>query len=181
MHGFEAVTNVRQCPAHYDTHRIVEVGLPHFVFQIGGQCLSGEGRFCHWEAGKGEEFPTQGRLCIGSMPAVDRWISGACCLARGTTTLQACDPSGRYLKTAIFQRCILPQGGGFASLLPPIRSSVHRGPITFKFLAGFQPTLILRGHENTKQAVSILIVVFRPDIAASVELGPQRTCRGCNP
>ena len=32
MDRFEAVPSVRQCALHDDTHGVIEVGLPHLVF-----------------------------------------------------------------------------------------------------------------------------------------------------
>src|SRR6185369_7320077 len=42
MDGLEAVPRIRQCAAHDDAHRVIEVASPHFLFETDGQGFFGE-------------------------------------------------------------------------------------------------------------------------------------------
>ena len=44
MHRLEAVARIRQRTPDDHAHRVIEVGMPHFLFQRNGQCFFGEGR-----------------------------------------------------------------------------------------------------------------------------------------
>ena len=45
VHGLQAVAHVGQRAPDDDAHGIVEIGLPHLVFEIDGQDFAGD--FCH--------------------------------------------------------------------------------------------------------------------------------------
>ena len=47
MHGLEAVAHVRQGAADDDAHRVVHVGLPHFLLDVDRRQGAGSGRVCH--------------------------------------------------------------------------------------------------------------------------------------
>ena len=47
MDRFQAVTNVRECASDDHAHRVIEVRLPHLVFEIDGQNFAGN--FAHKE------------------------------------------------------------------------------------------------------------------------------------
>ena len=47
MHGLEAVAHVGQGAADDDAHRVVHVGLPHFLLDVDGRHGAGVGRVCH--------------------------------------------------------------------------------------------------------------------------------------
>ncbi len=34
MHRLQAIAHIRQCATHDDAHRVVQIGLPHLVFEI---------------------------------------------------------------------------------------------------------------------------------------------------
>ena len=42
MHRLEAVADVRQCTPHDHAHRVIEIGLPHFVFEIDVQYFASD-------------------------------------------------------------------------------------------------------------------------------------------